>query len=1755
MISQRRHFFSKNNEDYRTEFYVLRLALRILVCLLPMWCLSKLAFAQDYLQAPGSPTFATTEPIELGFVNLANGNLHLEVPIASFPQRGGSALTYKLVYDSRIWYHYLFTGQVWGINTWAQPLGGWRFATSVDAGTVGASGGPCSGGSVANNFYWAAPDGTFRYFPIQVSNSTSCGSPTGSASAQDASGYFMTVTNGGTVSSVRAPGGAQVYPAFEDTNGNQYSKDSNGNVIDTLGRKPVVITNNCNGNSNQICYDILNSQGGTSRVTLTTMTISVHTAFNRPFTTEYSSTTQKVIQSVQLPDLSSYQFGYDSGTTSGHYGEITSITLPTGGQTSYSYTVNQDANSDMNHWVSQRTFGGSPWTFSLGNVNTTFKTQNVTVTKPSGDYKVYSFSLNNGGWMNSLLFYQVGNSNPLMTVNDTWDVSHPCTAPCTGSGAVYVRKSGETVTMANVTRQTTYSYSGTIDSFPATIKEWNYYSGAPPTNPSRTTTITYLSDTNSAYGPTGKNILNLPSTMVVTDGNGSQLKETDYAYDAAGSLTSMPGIVQHDTAFDSTSVTTRGNRTSVQLWTGGTNYLTTATMTYDTTGQVLTSKDQNNNTTTFDYTDHFADDNGANPPAAHSTTPPGTNAYVTTITLPVSGQLKDYYYYGTGKVAYSSDQNNATTYHHFQDLDDRQTTAYFPIGWALNNYTSATRVDSYLGIQDTSPSPTCSQCRHDQMNSDNLGRVTNSVLVNDPDSQTTVQTDYDSNSRVLDTSHPYRTTSDSTYGFETIAYDGLDRATLVTHQDGTVRKTYFGRNVTAVGGLSIQQCGSCQPGYPTLSRDEAGKVSEVWTDAFGKTVEVDQPAATASTGGTGTSSGTITFTGSEQSTTINECPGAPNPCWITIYDGGVFTINIGGYSPPLTWGSSSTPSSLASTLASTINSDPASPVTASASSNVVTLTSKFNYSLSSAVAIWNNTYFSQPSFSATVSGSALTGNGVAPQMSSPTVTVYTYDPLGTLLKVSVVGGIPCDRTYTYDTLSRMLSATEPEPGNGNGTCPLNPPAHTTYLYYTKSDGTKCSGNPTAVCRRTDGRNITTTYTYDLLNRLTGMTYTDTTPSVSYFYDQTTYNGLTISNGLGRRTGMSDASGATAWSYDANGNVLTEKRTIAGITKAISYVYNKDNSLKQLTYPSSRVVNFTVGNAQRTTAVVDSSGTQYVIAPTSGWMYAPTGALYSAVYGKGAVFTGLTENRTYNNRLQLTGITSSSSAGTALNLGYAYTNGNHSINNSELMSITSSADTGRTQNFLYDDRSQITSALSQAASGSDCWGQTFTIDSVANLTNMNVAQCSATMLSAAVNTYNQFTTGYTYDPAGNMTTDGSYSYVYNAENEITSVNGVSYTYDGNHMRVEKSSGTLYWRAVNGVVIAETDLSGTNVNEYMFFGGRRAVRRDSSGNLYYSQVDHLGTTRSITKVNTSGTASICYDADFTPYGSEMAHANTCAPNYKFTGFERDSETQIDYAMNRYYNPRLGRFMSADPLASTNRYAYALNNPLSLVDPLGLSSCGGNSGSNDCLSDPSSDQPDLAAMTGMRGSRGCDSFCQMQGGDWGTRWFNLNWSPWSYQYKGKVFDTMDDLFAFEVEENFAKKTKDTAKCISTGLQSKFPGSTVTPGASAGEVGGHYNFYVVLGFSSQTTIDTFDNAYDERALHGWPPPARFGSGPALHLENLGYMGDGTLTEVGTAHIDLGNPDAGLGGKAEHVGVDGLWGHIVQFFGGDIDPGTCPWH
>jgi RHS repeat-associated protein len=143
--------------------------------------------------------------------------------------------------------------------------------------------------------------------------------------------------------------------------------------------------------------------------------------------------------------------------------------------------------------------------------------------------------------------------------------------------------------------------------------------------------------------------------------------------------------------------------------------------------------------------------------------------------------------------------------------------------------------------------------------------------------------------------------------------------------------------------------------------------------------------------------------------------------------------------------------------------------------------------------------------------------------------------------------------------------------------------------------------------------------------------------------------------------------------------------------------------------------------------------------------------------------------------------------------------------------------------------------------------------------------------------------------------------------------------------------------------------------------------------YYLADHLGSAR----MELASGGWPVWSEDFAPYGQEIA-PQTTANNYKFTGYERDSESGNDYASARFYASSVGRFMNPDPsgLASAdpsnpqslNLYSYALNNPLSLVDPSGLDPhCTGYTVTESSASSDSGEPTDSGSCTAAGGSWG--------------------------------------------------------------------------------------------------------------------------------------------------------------------------------------------
>ena len=109
---------------------------------------------------------------------------------------------------------------------------------------------------------------------------------------------------------------------------------------------------------------------------------------------------------------------------------------------------------------------------------------------------------------------------------------------------------------------------------------------------------------------------------------------------------------------------------------------------------------------------------------------------------------------------------------------------------------------------------------------------------------------------------------------------------------------------------------------------------------------------------------------------------------------------------------------------------------------------------------------------------------------------------------------------------------------------------------------------------------------------------------------------------------------------------------------------------------------------------------------------------------------------------------------------------------------------------------------------------------------------------------------------------------------------------------------------------------------------------TGVSYYHK-DHLNSST----VMTNASGSKVEETAYAPYGTMRAFTGTAVTNYRYTGKEIDPETNLYYYVARYYDPMMGRFITADSIVSDiydpqdlNRYAYCRNNPMKYVDPDG-------------------------------------------------------------------------------------------------------------------------------------------------------------------------------------------------------------------------------
>jgi len=286
--------------------------------------------------------------------------------------------------------------------------------------------------------------------------------------------------------------------------------------------------------------------------------------------------------------------------------------------------------------------------------------------------------------------------------------------------------------------------------------------------------------------------------------------------------------------------------------------------------------------------------------------------------------------------------------------------------------------------------------------------------------------------------------------------------------------------------------------------------------------------------------------------------------------------------------------------------------------------------------------------------------------------------------------------------------------------------------------------------------------------------------------------------------------------------------------SVKATYDLAGNLTSLTYPSTRTVTYGYDAADRLTSVTYASFGQTSVGYTyyTAQSFWPSGQVRQAQYGNGVY-----EMTDQNSRLQADGFTvasttspsSSNPAFMQLGLGmYDPTTGG---NNGNVWSIANYLNGNRTQTFNYDALNRLTYDAEADPSG---WGEQRTFDAWGNINSWSLLKGSLVAQPVSANANNRLTvSGINYDAAGNVITNGTMQFQYDAENRIIDVGNQSppmYTYDADGMRAEKNVGgdKTDYVYFGGEPIAEyhNTPSGYAWDDYIFAGSKRIAMSPTS-----------------------------------------------------------------------------------------------------------------------------------------------------------------------------------------------------------------------------------------------------------------------------------------------------------------------------------------
>jgi RHS repeat-associated protein len=593
-----------------------------------------------------------------------------------------------------------------------------------------------------------------------------------------------------------------------------------------------------------------------------------------------------------------------------------------------------------------------------------------------------------------------------------------------------------------------------------------------------------------------------------------------------------------------------------------------------------------------------------------------------------------------------------------------------------------------------------------------------------------------------------------------------------------------------------------------------------------------------------------------------------------------------------------------------------------------------------------------------------TGNNDLGALDNPNQpTFYSYNAAGQMVKIQQ--GIPNQgvqyRYFMYDSLGRLSRIRLPEQNiNSNLNTTGNPDNNQWSVGYTYD----ALGNVTTL---RDAKNMVIANSYDKANRLITKTYSDGTPQIDYYYDGA---GLGSIPQWSRGTLSKVTNGVSETRYtgfDRLGRMLSSQQVTDGQAYNFAYKYNLSGSLIEETFPSGRVVRSDLDADGGLQQVSSKTSTGSYVSYASNFSYAATGAIKSMMLGNGEW-----ESTQFNIRNQVTqiglGPTATDTGLWKVNYDYGELNSDGSVDGiKNIGNIAKQTTTiGRSifiQTYKYDELNRLTEAKenNRTVTGTQNWKQNFSYDKFGNRTGFSqivgstqLVLDSVTSPSVDPNT-NRFASGqgYSYDNNGNLTQDAeNRGFTFNGDDRQTEVRDLTisappgnpdanvvgrYYYDGVGARVKKVTASE-------ITVFVYDGNGQLAAEYSNQVNNQPV-------VSYVTTDNLGSPR----VVTDKMGTVLSRRDFMPFGEELgagvgarstdlkfSASGSDNIRQRFTGYQKDQETQLDFAEARMYSNKHGRFTAVDPLYESavqsnpqtfNRYTYTGNNPVNLTDPSGL------------------------------------------------------------------------------------------------------------------------------------------------------------------------------------------------------------------------------